>query len=231
MNNPIQFPLEFSEYTSFAKDDFIISDANSNAFNYIQNWITEEQAYNKFLILYGPKNSGKTHLTHIFSNATEAKFIKTKDLFTKHPSEIVLDKNFLILEDLETLSDCETIIFHLLNEIAAHSCRILITSQVSPSALLFKLPDLKSRIKALPFVSINQPDDRLIRTLLTKRFADKQIRVSSEIINYLATHIERSFIEINNVINYIDKKSIIEKRNITLSLVKEVLNYIEAVKA
>lgn len=231
MNNQIQFPFEFTESISFAEDDFITSQANQNAFNYIQNWLSwGEGRYSKLLILYGPRSSGKTHLSHIFAKLTKAKLIQTKDLFTKHPFELALNNKFLILEDLDIIKDCEEIIFHLINEVCEQSCYLLITSKVSPTEMKFKLPDLESRIKVIPSVSIDQPDDQLIHTLLVKRFSDKQIRISNDIINYLATHIERSFKEINSVVDYIDKKSMIEKRKVTISLVKEVLDYMIEIK-
>ena len=62
-----------------------------------------------------------------------------------------------------------------------------------PAAREIALADLGSRLRALPVVGIEPPDDILVAALLVKQFADRQIRVAPGVIAYLLPRMERSF--------------------------------------
>ena len=55
------------------------------------------------------------------------------------------------------------------------------------------MPDLASRLRVLPVVELAAPDDALLRAIIVKLFADRQLAVEESLVAYLATRIERSF--------------------------------------
>jgi len=55
------------------------------------------------------------------------------------------------------------------------------------------LPDLASRLRAMPAIGIEPPDDALLAAVLVKHFADRQLRIMPAVIGYLVPRMERSF--------------------------------------
>ncbi len=58
--------------------------------------------------------------------------------------------------------------------------------------MALRLPDLVSRLNALPVVEILPPDDALLRGVLVKHFADRQIAVAESIISFILVRMPRS---------------------------------------
>ncbi|MGA6967478.1 MAG: chromosomal replication initiator DnaA, partial [Xanthobacteraceae bacterium] len=85
------------------------------------------------------------------------------------------------------------------------------------------LRDLASRLQALPTVSLAPPDDALLRAVLVKLFADRQIGVDENLIGYLATRMERSFAAARAIVAKLDAESMGRKRPLTRALAAEVL--------
>ena len=56
-----------------------------------------------------------------------------------------------------------------------------------------ELPDLASRLRALPVVALDTPDDALLRAVIVKLFADRQLAVDESLVGFLVNRIERSF--------------------------------------
>lgn len=209
-----QFRLDFNNLKNFAKEDFITSEANLEAFQIINEWPKWPQ---KFVLITGPEFSGKTHLANIWAVGSGAIFIDEK---TK-PEAVIENKNY-ILENLERIQN-ETCLFHLLNTIKEKNSFLLITSNKEINEIGFKLPDLTSRLKSISSFSIKEPDDFLMKALLVKQFSEKQITVSQEIINFLLSRLERSYKAINQIVDMVDTKALAEKREVTLPFVKTVL--------
>ncbi|HEX5690782.1 MAG TPA: hypothetical protein VFX76_12300, partial [Roseiflexaceae bacterium] len=82
------------------------------------------------------------------------------------------------------------------------------------------LADLRSRLGAVPAIGIAPPDDMLIRALLVKLFADKQLRVGEEVVRYIADRIERSFEAARAVVDRIDQAALRGQRGITVPFVR-----------
>ena len=71
---------------------------------------------------------------------------------------------------------------------ASATPRMLITSRDRRRAhCRSTLPDLVSRLRAMRLVTLGAPDDELLRRVLTKLFADRQLDVDPGVIGYIAT--------------------------------------------
>ena len=81
----------------------------------------------------------------------------------------------------------------------------------------------KSRILSSLFVLINQPDDNLLSLLIVKLFADKQILIDKKIIKFIVNRSERSFANLQSIVDMVDKKSLTTKKKINLNFVKELI--------
>ena len=65
--------------------------------------------------------------------------------------------------------------------------------------------------------NIRAPDDIMIRTLLSKHLIARSLHVSDEVIKFLVTRIARNFESIFKSVEFIDKLSLEQKRNISVS--------------
>jgi chromosomal replication initiation ATPase DnaA len=100
---------------------------------------------------------------------------------------------------------------------------LLLTATEPPSAWPVRLPDLRSRLLAAWPVRIEPPDDALLRALLVKQFADRQLRVEPAVIEYLIPRLERSFASMREAVDLLDRAALRNQRPITLPLARKVL--------
>lgn len=206
----MQLAFKFFHTKEFTEENFIISYCNLEAYKTIKN--IEIWPERRMLII-GSEGSGKSHLTKIFAKESGAKLIDYND------EEPDLKASAWILEDIEQFED-ENQLFHKINLAKEHSIGLLITAKLLPR---YALKDLQSRINATAKVIIKRPDDGLLKALLIRHFSDRQLTVSSEVMEYIFTRTERSFEYIKRLVENIDKLSLEQKREITAPLVKKVL--------
>ena len=98
----------------------------------------------------------------------------------------------------------------------------MLTSACPANQLPFKLPDLTSRLMALPSAHIDQPDDEVLSAALRKQFTDRQMKVDDEVIAYMVPRVERSFVAIQTLVERLDNLTLQEKRKLTIPLVKQL---------
>jgi chromosomal replication initiation ATPase DnaA len=88
------------------------------------------------------------------------------------------------------------------------------------------LPDLVSRLRATRLVTLGAPDDELLRRVLTKLFADRQLDVDPGVIGYIATRMERSFAATIRIVAALDRAALSGGKGVTRKLAAEVLGEI-----
>ena len=72
-------------------------------------------------------------------------------------------------------------------------------------------------------VKIKHPDDELLKAIIVKQFADRQVKISEKVVNYIMKNTERSFSAIRALVSKIDEISMAEKKKITTAIVKKAL--------
>ncbi len=128
----------------------------------------------------------------------------------------------LVVEDLEPQAFDERALFHLLNLAREEGAAVLITTRVQPTSLKVDIRDLASRLRALPVVALDPPDDGLLRALIVKLAADRQIAADRPLVNYLATRIERSFAAARDAVERLDQEAMRRHRPVTRALAAEL---------
>lgn len=216
---PRQLVLDFRHRPAFGAEDFLVTSATEAAVTMIDRW--PDWTHWAALVM-GPARSGKTHLTNVWRLKSGAEIVDSRALTDQHVA-LLRANNALAIENLHLGIADETILFHLLNVARQEKRTILLTSAKAPADLVIRLPDLRSRLRALPVVSIGAPDDQLLRLVLVKLFSDRQLVVDPVVVNYLATHMERSLARAYDVVDRLDARALSEKRRVTRALASEVL--------
>lgn len=218
-----QIPLELDHVSALTRDDLIVSASNEKAVRLIEAW--PDWSF-PVTVLVGPASSGKTHLAAIWQGMAGARAIHISEL-AGLDVQMASDQPVLI-EDLGSSVADETGLFHLINAIFESRQSMMITSRMVPALWTIALADLRSRLKAATCVEISTPDDDLLRRLLVKLFADRQITVDRTVVEFLVARMERSFQAAYDLVEMIDQAALIRKVRITRKLAGEILGEIEA---
>ena len=118
----------------------------------------------------------------------------------------------------------EEALLHLYNRVVEAEGWLLLTGREPPGRWPMTLPDLTSRLRALPTVILAPPDDALLASVLVKLFSDRQLSVPEDVVPMLLSRIERSFAAARLVVAALDAKSLAEKRPISRQLVRDLLD-------
>jgi chromosomal replication initiation ATPase DnaA len=216
---PRQLAFALPHAESLTRDNFLEGPANAAALALVDAW---PEWPNRIMVLVGPEGSGKSHLAAIWAEragarATSAHALTAADV----PAELATGA--LVLEDLRAAAFDERALFHLLNLAREDEAFVLITARLPPAALEIELRDLRSRLRAVPVVFLLPPDDHLVRALIVKFCADRQLAVDEQVVSDLATRLERSYAAVRQAIELLDSEGLRLGRPVTRALAAELI--------
>lgn len=219
MSVPRQLALALDHTESLTRDDFLVGPSNDAALAMIERW---PDWPNRAIALAGPAGSGKSHLASIWAAQSGARFLSARALPETHlPS--ALATGALVVEDIADDGLDERAMFHLLNLARQDDGWLLLTARTPPTQWTVALPDLASRLRAIPAVVLTPPDDALLRAVTVKLFADRQLAVDESLVGYLLTRIERSFAAVRAAVALLDEEALRRKRPVNRALAAELL--------
>ncbi len=217
---PRQLVFELGHRTARGRDDFLIAPSNEDAVALIDVW---PQWPGPTVALSGPQGSGKSHLAEVWREMSGAECVDARGLESADVPALIA-AGALLVEDVGVLSDAgERNLFHLLNLVKEEGASLLLSARDAPARLAIRLPDLASRLNALPHAELGTPDDALLAGVLVKLFDDRQLHVSEALVAYLTNHIERSIAIARDVVAELDRASLSGKRAITVPLATKIL--------
>ena len=215
---PRQLVLALDHAVSFAREDFLGGPSNASALTLIERW---PDWPDRIMALVGPEGAGKSHLAAIWAETTGARVLAAKLLpETDLPSAFATGA--LVVEDLDPTDLDERALFHLINLAKEERAYVLLTSRLAPAGFPVAIRDLASRLRAVPTVALAPPDDDLLRLLIVKLAADRQIHVDEPLVNYLANRIERSFAAAHAAVVRLDEEAMRQHRPVTRALAAEL---------
>lgn len=217
-SRPRQLALALDHAESHAREDFLSGPGNAAALALIDSW--PDWPANA-IALIGPQGSGKSHLAAIWAAASGARMISGRAL---NESGLLpaLATAALVVEDAAGAD--ERSLFHLINLAREEEAFLLFTARTVPSAWPVAIADLASRLRALPVIALQAPDDGLLRGLIVKLAADRQLDLKEDVVGYLATHIERSFAAARAAVIALDTESLRQGRRPTRTLAAELFD-------
>jgi chromosomal replication initiation ATPase DnaA len=128
----------------------------------------------------------------------------------------------LVIEDLGAEEFDEASLFHMLNLARQEGAFVLLTACKPAAGWNVALRDLASRLRAVPVVALEAPDDALLRSVLVKLCADRQLGVDEAVVSYLASRIERSFAAARAAVALLDREALRQKRAVNRSLAADL---------
>jgi chromosomal replication initiation ATPase DnaA len=218
---PRQLAFALPHAESLTRDNFLEGPANAAGLALVDGW---PEWPNRTMLLVGPEGSGKSHLATIWAEQAGARSTSAHAL-TAVAVPGALATGALVVEDLNSSAFDERALFHLMNLAREDQAFVLITARVPPSAFQIDLRDLRSRLRAVPTVTLLPPDDQLFRALIVKFCADRQLTVDETVVSYLATRIERSYDAARRTVELLDTEALRLRRPVTRALAAELLRH------
>ena len=216
---PRQLAFALPHAESLTRDNFLEGPANAAGLALVDSW---PEWPNRIMLLVGPEGSGKSHLAAIWAEQAGARSTPAHAL-TAAEVPGALATGALVVEDLRSSDVDERALFHLMNLAREDEASVLVTAREPPSAFQFELRDLRSRLRAVPTVSMLPPDDQLFRALIVKFCADRQLAADETVVSYLATRIERSYAAARQAVELLDTEALRLGRPVTRALAAELL--------
>jgi chromosomal replication initiation ATPase DnaA len=215
--HPRQLALALDHAESLAREDFLSGTCNGGALALIESW-PEWPA--RMAALVGPEGSGKTHLATIWADNAGARVISAHAL-GDGDIRSALATGALVVEDAAAVKD-EHALFHLINVARERGAFLLFTARSVPAAWPLTIPDVISRLRTVPVVTLQAPDDAMLRGVMLKLATDRQLSIDDTVIRYLSTHIERSFAAARAAVIRLDKEALRQGRPATRALAAEL---------
>ncbi|MBO0718412.1 MAG: chromosomal replication initiator DnaA [Rhizobiales bacterium] len=216
---PRQLALALDHPESFAREDFFSGPGNAAALALIDSW---PDWPSRAVALIGSEGSGKTHLATIWATAAGARVISANKI-DAFDVPAMLATGALVIEDAGAATD-ERALFHLLNLAREEQAFLLFTARSAPSAWRISTPDVVSRLRAMPIAQLQAPDDAILRGVMVKLAADRQLILDDSVVSYLASRIERSVAAARAAIVALDEEALRRGRPPSRALAAELFN-------
>jgi DnaA regulatory inactivator Hda len=222
----VQMALSLPVTPALGRDDFVVSAANRDAVAWVDAWPDWPIGG---LTFYGPAGSGKTHLAAAWAAKADARWLDGADLTLPHVP-LALGAKAYVVDDADRVHDPRALL-HLLNAAREAGAAVVLTAREPPSRWGVSLNDLASRLKAMSAVKIEEADDDLRAAILVKLFADRQIRISDDLAQFLLARLDRSVSAIRDCVSVLDQRALAAGRRITIPFAREVLDMIDVNQA
>ncbi len=234
-----QLLLNFPARPEFDFSNFVISQGSRFAFDTARNFCTQSQTLYHSLFLFGQKNLGKTHLLLSIGNlvaerGARAIYIKGADFSEKigegkSPQEQqtqLMDVDYFLLDDVEEMASstaAQEKLYNIYNTVIEKGGKVAFASSVSPEKIENAESYLTSRFQWGMLAEIKPIDDDTTSKIIQKLANDISLTLPENIVNFLLSRIPRDFISIQDAVSAINQESYIQKKKVTLPLVKAAL--------
>ena len=237
-------------------DKFIKGSSNEVALSYSKKVCEQSNRYNP-LYIYGGVGLGKTHLLnaiglkfqehfnvmfisaerfmyHFIKSIKKNDMVNFKDFFRK--------SSIFIIDDIQFIRGKESLqeeFFHTFNSLIEKGSQIIISADRPPNKLDRVQERIKSRLSGGLIIDIDFPDLDLKKKIIQQRIDDiriqfkEEIKLSDEVINYIATESKTNIRELIGALNRILAFSRMHKRELTIvdckNILKDVFNQIKLI--
>ncbi len=184
-------------------------------------------------LLWGPTGSGKTHLLQAFCRTAAERGARVASL----PMGELVQAGSTLLDGLEgldaiCLDDIDAVagreawelaLFTLVNACRRTGTMLLMSASHSPRALELRLPDLASRLLWSAVFRLRPLDDAGRMRALQRHAHNRGFSIPEEVLGFLLRRGPRHMSGLMQVLDTLDRRSLIHQRRVTIALAREAL--------
>jgi len=227
---------------TYSFDNFMVG--GSNQFAYAATKNVSESAGNVYnpLFIYGGVGLGKTHLMqaagNVFENQGKNVIYTTVEQFLndfiRHVRNKTMDRfqekyrkcDVLLIDDIQFLSNKDSIqeeFFHTFEALKGDGKQIILTADKHPKKIGGLEKRLQSRFEWGLVADIQPPELETKIAIIKSKCEINKVKLSSDIINYIATVIDNNVREIEGILSKLHAYSQLMHVDIDLKFTKTVL--------
>jgi len=207
-------------------DSLVVSEANRDAAGLLTDWRSWPGGA---LALVGPKGAGKTHLALAWALEAGARQLAVH-VSPDEAAAIFHDAEGRLLIDDADLAAHEATLWRVLDLARAKGGAVLLTSARTPADWLVGLPDLRSRLAALPVARLKEPDEALMEVILRRICREQFILLSDDAAQYLVRRLPRTFAAAQACAAALDAELVRGAKPVSLASAKKALARMEAAR-
>jgi DnaA-homolog protein len=227
---PEQLALQFEFRADKTFADFFPA-ANQEVISHLQACVAGSGEMQIFL--WGQSGQGKSHLLQACCH--QAQQLGLRSFYYEFPPHNPNDSSLftdldecdvVCLDNIEYIAgkaDWEMALFHFYNRQRQLGHKLIVATVCPPHQLNIHLPDLKTRLNwglALKIQAFSNPDQ--VAALIFKA-EKKGFELSPSAGHFLLTHYQRDLESLWQLLDTLDKASLVAKRKLTLPFLREIL--------
>ena len=190
-----QIPLNLRPEPVYDFENFVETAANADVLTILRAWPNWPSPV---LLLLGPSGSGKTHLGRAWAAGGGDR---------------------LFIDNAHTQD--ETLLFDAINRALSGELAGLILA--APEIFTSDMPDLRSRLGAIPKAVLQDHNDEALEPILRHLFAQTGREVSRDVVQYMLKYTDRSIAALRCLVNELDVAAGAAKTDITKRFVGKFL--------
>lgn len=212
-----------------------VNDSNPHTTDYLTKRLQSTPQTSSVLYLWGEQGAGRSHISQACASAVvhmkQAAFYLS--LSQPNLSPEVLSNlghfDWIILDDIPSIMEnpiWQTPLIELYHRILEHpSQTLLVTSTEPPHHIKGALPDTITRLQAATPLKIDPlKEEESLKKMLILRASFRQLTLPERSIDYLLYHTKRQAGALIDLLDALEKQSLIEKRPISIPFIKSCLN-------
>lgn len=185
------------------------------------------------LYLYGPAGTGKTHLLQALAREAQqcgrrVSYLPLRSLIGGGPDALdgLSGFDLVCIDDLDTIDGdlaWNHALIRLLDRLRTDGSAWCVSASAAPERLAAPLPDLRTRLSALPLFGLRAlaDDDRLL--WLREAARGRGLELPEDAARWLIHHRPRDAGSLLAAIEALDRASLRDKRRLTLAFVQKTL--------
>lgn len=216
--------LDLTTPPAHSRADFLPAPANRAALAVLDQPLSWPDGR---MLLIGPEGAGKSHLAAFWAAENGARRISAAALRPDAADLLAREGGAIVVEDADHsgfAAGAEQALFHLWNLCLPRDCLLLMTARRPPRDWGLVLPDLQSRMDAMPQIRLGSPDEALLAAVLVKLFADRQLVVPAGLIDWLVLHMDRDLGLARRLVAAMDHAAMAQKGPVTRRIAADLLD-------
>ena len=234
--------IDFPSQPEYSFSNFVVSDGSKVAFEAAFQFCNEPHPIFKTLYLFGSKNLGKTHLLISIGNKSasmgqKALYVNCLDFIRKTDENangssgefisILSNTDIFLFDAVDNIANqpaSQAKLYLVYNSLIEKGKKIAFAGNCNPEKLKKTERYLTSRFQWGMSAELKSIDDKTTARIIIKLAKDIGLIIPDKVVSYLLTRIPRDFMSIKHAITKVNHESYIQKKKVTIYLVKATLN-------